>query len=64
MTNLKLATKLSLFNTIAAIVIVAVLLFLIYNFFAVSVMKSITNEFVNADKFVTIIQTPFGTVHR
>lgn len=61
MTNLKLATKLSLFNTIAAIVIVAVLLFLIYNFFAVSVMKSITNEFVNADKFVTIIQTPFGT---
>jgi len=60
-TNLKLATKLSLFNTLAAIAIVAVLLFLIYNFFAVSVMKSITNEFVNADKFVTIIQTPFGT---
>ncbi len=61
MTNLKLATKLSLFNTIAAIVIVVVLLFLIYNFFAVSVMKSITNEFINADRFVTVIETPFGT---
>jgi len=60
-TNLKLATKLSLFNTIAAIVIVVVLLFLIYNFFAVSVMKSITNEFINADRFVTVIETPFGT---
>jgi len=58
---LKLATKLSLFNTIAAIVIVVVLLFLIYNFFAVSVMKSITNEFINADRFVTVIETPFGT---
>lgn len=60
MRNLKLATKLSLFNTLAAIIIVAVVLFLIYSFFAVSVMRSISDEFMNADRFVTIIQTPFG----
>uniref|UniRef100_A0A7C5RIX6 histidine kinase n=1 Tax=Fervidobacterium thailandense TaxID=1008305 RepID=A0A7C5RIX6_9BACT len=57
---MKLRTKISVFNTIASVTIVLGVFFVIYQFFCVSVNRSIKNELADAERAVTIIKTPFG----
>ncbi|MEN3041822.1 MAG: HAMP domain-containing sensor histidine kinase [Fervidobacterium sp.] len=61
MKRLKLTTKLSLFNTIATILIVGTVLLIIYRYFSVIARKNIVSDMGNIERSVMILQTPFGT---
>lgn len=61
MKNLKLTTKISLFNTLATILIVGTVLFTIYRYFSVVARRNIVNDIGNVERSVMILQTPFGT---
>lgn len=58
---LKLTTKISLFNTLATILIVGMVLFTIYRYFSVVAQRNIVNDIGNIERSVMILQTPFGT---
>jgi len=58
---LKLTTKISLFNTLATIIIVGMVLFTIYRYFSVVAQRNIVNDTGNIERSVMILQTPFGT---
>ncbi|MGB9796414.1 sensor histidine kinase [Fervidobacterium gondwanense] len=60
MRNLKLTTKISFFTTLASVLVVSIALLLIYRYFYVLAVRSVTSDFINPQRFVTVVDTPVG----